>query len=129
MQSMTSKTEVHDQRAALTAALIVFVVVSCLDATMLWRTRDRHLGVHEDHFDKGVSLYETGSMSSGTQPMVFRPPGYPAFVAATLAIREAAISIGRPLTGNAGPQGGRRVTVLAAHAALLGVLGAAIVWF
>lgn len=117
------------RRRMLTAALAVFVAVTCIDATVLWRTRDRHLGVHEDHFDKGVSLYETGSMSLGSKPMVFRPPGYPVFVAATLALRDAAISIGRPLSGGVSPSGGRRVAVLAVHAALLGVLGAAILWF
>ncbi len=126
---MTSNTEMHGPRRTQTAALLVFVVISCIAATVLFRTRDRHLGVHEDHFDKGVSLYETGSMSSGSKPMVFRPPGYPVFVAVTLAFRDAAISIGRPLWGDVRPGGGRRVAVLAAHAALLGVLGAAIFWF
>lgn len=109
--------------------MVVFVVVSCIDATALWRTRDRHLGVHEDHFDKGVSLYETGSMSAGPKPMVFRAPGYPVFVATILAVKDAAISAARPQSGDARPTGGRRVAMLAAHAALLGVLGAFILWF
>lgn len=116
-------------RRTLIASMVVFVIVTAIDATVLWRTRDRHLGVHEDHFDKGVSLYETGSMSSGSKPSLFRPPGYPAFVAVTLAFSDAAAGIARPLAGNVRTGGGRRVTVLAAHAALLGVLGAVIFWF
>ena len=90
-------------RGTLTAALVVFVIVSCIDATVLYRTRDRHLGVDEDHFDKGVSLYETGSMLSSAKPNVFRPPGYPFFVAATLELREAAMIAGRPLFGDTRP--------------------------
>ena len=116
-------------RSTLTAALVVFAIISSVDATVLFRSRDRHLGVHEDHFDKGVSLYEQGSMSSGSRPMVFRPPGYPVFVAATLAVRDAALTVTGPLLGDVRPTGGRRVAVLAAHAALLGALGGFIVWF
>jgi hypothetical protein len=111
------------------ALLAVFVAVTCIDAAVLWRTRDRHLGIQEDHFDKGVSLYETGTMALGSKPMVFRPPGYPAFVAATLAIKDAALTLAQSLPGNTRPAGGARVSVLAAHAVLLGVLGAAILWF
>jgi hypothetical protein len=111
----------------LIAALIVFVAVTCIDAIVLYRTRDRHLGVNEDHFDKGVSLYETGAMLASAKPSVFRPPGYPVFVAGLLAVRDAAITIGRPVLGDV--TGGRRVIVLGAHAALLGLLGAVIVWF
>ena len=105
------------------------MAVTCVDAAALWLTRDRHLGIHEDHFDKGVSLYETGAISSGAKPSVFRPPGYPIFVAATLAVADVMAGIAPPLSGTARPGGGRRVTVLAAHAFLLGLLGGAIMWF
>jgi hypothetical protein len=108
-------------------AFVLFLTVFAIDAGMLWLTRDHHLGVHEDHFDKGVSLYENGSMSSGTKPMVFRAPGYPAFVAATLGVRDVLLTIASPVLG--APRVGRREAVLAAHAALLGLLGAAIFWF
>ena len=119
----------HETRRKLAAVLVALVAISCIDAAVLWRTRDRHLGIHEDHFDKGVLLYQTGSMSMGSKPMVFRPPGYPVFVAATLALKDAALGIVRPLPSSAEPRGGRRVAVLTAHAVLLGVLGAAILWF
>ena len=109
--------------------LAVFVTSFSIAAGMLWLTRDHHLGVHEDHFDKGVALYETGSMSAGKTPMVFRPPGYPVFVAATLLLRDAVLTIAAPLSGGAPLRVGRREAALAAHAALLGVLAATVFWF
>ncbi len=118
----------HGTRSWLTAILVVFATVSGLAAAVLYQTRDRHLGVHEDHFDKGVLLHETGSMSMGSRPMVFRPPGYPAFVAAALAVRDAAFTLAGPF-GVERPQGGRLITAQAAQAVLLGVLGAAIFGF
>jgi hypothetical protein len=129
MISKVLKTEMHRERGRLALVAAVFALITAIDAAALWGTRDRHLGIHEDHFDKGVSLYETGAMSSGSQPMVFRPPGYPVFVAVTLAVRDAAASVVRPVWRGVSPGGGRRVAVLAAHAVLLGVLGASLCWF
>jgi hypothetical protein len=47
------------------------------------------IGVSEEHFALGQRLYRTGSLAAGSDPGVLRPPGYPAFVAATLRFRDA----------------------------------------
>lgn len=119
----------HGRRRRPIAIVAAFLAISCIDATALLLARDRHLGFWEDHFDKGVSLYETGSMLANGKPNLMRPPGYPVFVASTLALRDAVMRLGQPLYGDLGPRGLRLVSVLAAHALLLGVLGAMITWF
>jgi hypothetical protein len=45
-------------------------------------------GASEDHFALGQRLYRTGSLAAEGDPGVLRPPGYPAFVAATLHVRD-----------------------------------------
>ncbi len=47
------------------------------------------IGNSEEHFAIGQRLYRTGSLAGQGDPGVLRPPGYPAFVAATLYIRDA----------------------------------------
>jgi hypothetical protein len=46
------------------------------------------VGASEEHFALGQRLYRTGSLAAGSDPGVLRPPGYPAFVAATLHLRD-----------------------------------------
>jgi hypothetical protein len=46
------------------------------------------IGRSEEHFALGQRLYRTGSLTAGSDPGVLRPPGYPAFVAATLHLRD-----------------------------------------
>ena len=119
----------HGTRWSVMAVFVVFVAVTSIDAIVLYLTRDRHLGFWEDHFDKGVSLYETGSMLASGKPNLMRPPGYPVFVASALAVRDGVMGLLQPLYGGPRPPGLRLISVLAAHALLLGVLGAAIFWF
>ncbi len=54
------------------------------------------LGASEEHFALGQRLYRTGSLAEGTDPGVLRPPGYPAFVAATLHLRDAFAAVRGP---------------------------------
>ena len=46
------------------------------------------IGASEEHFAVGQRLYRTGSLGAGSDPGLLRPPGYPAFVAATLHLRD-----------------------------------------
>jgi len=47
------------------------------------------IGPRDEHFAIGRRLYRTGSLAGENDPGVLRPPGYPAFVAATLHLRDA----------------------------------------
>jgi hypothetical protein len=47
------------------------------------------IGASEEHFAIGQHLYRTGSLAAENDPGLLRPPGYPAFVAATLHLRDA----------------------------------------
>jgi hypothetical protein len=51
------------------------------------------IGASEEHFAIGQRLYRTDSLTAGSDPGVLRPPGYPAFVAATLNLRDAFAAI------------------------------------
>jgi hypothetical protein len=44
--------------------------------------------VGEEHFQLGERLYATGILSLNNSPALFRPPGYPAFVAMVLRLRD-----------------------------------------
>jgi hypothetical protein len=46
------------------------------------------IGAIEEHFAIGQRLYRTGSLAAENDPGLLRPPGYPAFVAATLHVRD-----------------------------------------
>jgi hypothetical protein len=63
-------------------AALAFVCLAVTAASMLWA---RPTGVVEEHFDLGRQLRATGSLGGA----VFRPPGYPAFVALVLLARDA----------------------------------------
>lgn len=51
------------------------------------------LGAFEEHFAIGQRLYRTGSLAGEHDPGVLRPPGYPAFVAATLHARDVVAAV------------------------------------
>jgi hypothetical protein len=110
-------------------AVILFLAIASVDSAVLWRTRDRHLGISEDHFDKGVLLYQTGSLSPDQVPMVFRPPGYPVFVAGTLTLSGAARDLVAVMLRRPPPRIGFRVAVLVSHVALMGLTGVALFVF
>jgi hypothetical protein len=116
-------------RRIVASAVLLFLAITCLDSAALWRTRDRHLGISEDHFDKGVLLYQTGSLSPDQIPMIFRPPGFPVFVAGTLKLSEAGRAVVAALIRRPAPRVGFRVAVLIAHAALMGLIGVALFVF
>jgi 4-amino-4-deoxy-L-arabinose transferase-like glycosyltransferase len=64
------------------------------------------LGASEEHFAIGQRLYRTHSLAGENDPGVLRPPGYPAFVAATLHLRDAAASLWGRESGRAGADEG-----------------------
>lgn len=51
------------------------------------------IGASEEHFAIGQRLYRTGSLAGENDPGVLRPPGYPAFVAAALHLRDALVAM------------------------------------
>ena len=73
-------------RALLPWALGVFVLALAWSRAMALGTVP--IGASEEHFALGQRLYRTGSLGAGSDPGVLRPPGYPAFVAATLHLRD-----------------------------------------
>lgn len=64
----------------------VFVLALAWNRTIASGTTP--IGASEEHFALGQRLYRTGSLADGTDPGLLRPPGYPAFVAATLHARD-----------------------------------------
>jgi hypothetical protein len=62
-------------------------------AAWVWTAVLAHVGApigpSDEHLDLGRRLYRTGSLSTTTDPGVLRPPGYLAFIAATLHLRDA----------------------------------------
>ncbi len=75
------------RRVTLFWALGVFVVALAWSRGVAVRTSP--IGASEEHFALGQRLYRTGSLAEGSDPGLLRPPGYPAFVAATLHLRDA----------------------------------------
>jgi hypothetical protein len=69
---------------AQTAA--VFIVVSVMSLALL--SKATHLD-WEDHFRIGQNLRSTGGLTIDGLPSIFRPPGFPGFVAAVLWIGDA----------------------------------------
>jgi len=62
-------------------------------AAWVWTGVLAHLGApvgpSEEYLDLGRRLYRTGSLATQSDPGVLRPPGYLAFIAATLHLRDA----------------------------------------
>jgi hypothetical protein len=69
-------------------ALLVFVLTFAVCATAL--VHRRPAGIHflpDEWYLRGVNLRLFHTLGVGDEPMTFRPPGYPAFIAAVLAVR------------------------------------------
>jgi hypothetical protein len=71
-------------RLAQTAA--IFIVTSMLSLLILSKAMPIFW---EDHFQIGQNLRSTGTLTIDDVPSIFRPPGYPGFVAAALWIGDA----------------------------------------
>lgn len=86
------------------------------------------MGASEDHFAIGQRLYRTGSLAGESDPGVFRPPGYPAFVAATLHVRDVIAAVRSSAPAHAMADDGAvllaQCLVVAATAAALFAFGA-----
>jgi hypothetical protein len=116
---MTRETSLF-AKLAQTAA--VFMIVSILSLFLL--SKATHLD-WEDHFRIGQNLRSTGALTIDGQPSIFRPPGYPGFVAATLWIGDL-VSASSSLPRSA--ERDQRIVVFA-QGILLGAMAAALfVW-
>src|ERR1035437_6381929 len=71
--------------AKLAQTAAIFIITSMLSLLFLSRARPI---VWEDHFQIGQNLRSTGTLTIDDVPSIFRPPGYPGFVAASLWIGD-----------------------------------------
>lgn len=92
----------------------VFVLALAWSLSQALATKS--IGPSDEHFTIGRRLYRTGSLAGENDPGVLRPPGYPAFVAATLHLRDA-FAAARGLAR--GEAGGDEDAVLLAQCLLL----------
>jgi hypothetical protein len=106
-------------RLAQTAA--VFVITSILALFLLSKAVPLEW---EDHFKIGQNLRATGALTIDGVPSIFRPPGYPGFVAATLWIGDA-ISGPNEIPHARSAQRDQRI-VVSAQGILLGGMAAAL---
>jgi hypothetical protein len=107
--------------AKLAQTAAVFTIVSILSLFLL--SKATHLD-WEDHFRIGQNLRSTGALTIDGQPSIFRPPGYPGFVAATLWIGDM-ISAPKESSSPRSAERDRRIVVFA-QGILLGVMAAAL---
>jgi hypothetical protein len=102
-------------RLAQTAA--IFIITSILSLLILAKATPI---VWEDHFQIGQNLRSTGALIVDDVPSIFRPRGFPGFVAAWLWVGDA-ISGARDIA--APRSAGRDLrTIISAQAILLGVM-------
>jgi hypothetical protein len=106
-------------RLAQTAA--VFIVSSMLSLLLLSKVTPM---VWEDHFEIGQNLRSTGALTIDDVPSLIRPPGFPAFVAASLWIGDV-FSARKDTTDKRDPDRDRH-TVVSAQCILLGAMAAAL---
>jgi len=107
--------------AKLAQAAAVFIAVSVLSLLLLSRATPLDW---EDHFRIGQNLRSSGALTIDGVPSIFRPPGYPGFVAATLWIGDA-ISASQSGSDQRSTERDRRV-VVSAQGILLGAMAAAL---
>jgi hypothetical protein len=108
--------------AKLAQTAAVFTIVSILSLFLL--SKATHLD-WEDHFRIGQNLRSTGALTIDGQPSIFRPPGYPGFVAAMLWIGDRISTSSSSLRSAERDQ---RIVVFA-QGILLGLMAAALfVW-
>jgi hypothetical protein len=104
-------------KPAQTAA--IFITASILALLLLSRATPI---VWEDQFQIGQNLRSTGTLTIDDAPSIFRPPGFPGFVAASLRIVDA---ISAAKDSPASTERDQRV-VVSAQGILLGVMAAAL---
>jgi hypothetical protein len=107
--------------AKLAQTAAVFIVVSVISLLLL--SKATHLD-WEDHFRIGQNLRSTGGLTIDGLPSIFRPPGFPAFVATVLWIGDG-ISASKDSPAPRSPERDQR-TVVFAQALLLGAMAAAL---
>jgi hypothetical protein len=66
-------------------AATIFIVVSIIAIVLLSKATSRDW---EDHFQIGRNLRSTGTLVVDGVPSIFRPPGFPVFVAASLLVAD-----------------------------------------
>jgi hypothetical protein len=105
--------------AKLAQTAAVFIVVSVMSLVLLSKATPLDW---EDHFRIGQNLRSTGDLTIDGVPSIFRPPGYPVFVAATLWIGDR---ISPPQSGlnQRSTERDQRI-VVSAHGILLGAMAA-----
>jgi hypothetical protein len=100
-------------------AAAVFIIVSVVSLLLLSKATPLDW---EDHFRIGQNLRSAGALTIDGVPSIFRPPGYPGFVAATLWIGDR---ISPPQNGSNQRQTERdRRIVVSAQGILLGAMAA-----
>jgi hypothetical protein len=103
----------------LAGSAAVFIVASMLSLLLLSKATPLDW---EDHFRIGQNLRSTGTLMIDGVPSIFRPPGYPGFVAATLWIADA-VSPQAAMSPRSNEHDWR--VVVTAQGLLLGVMAAA----
>ena len=107
--------------AKLAQTAAIFIITSMLSLLFLSRARPI---VWEDHFQIGQNLRSTGTLTIDDAPSIFRPPGYPGFVAASLWIGDV-FSAPTDTPDQRIAERDQRIVVFA-QGFLLGVLAAAL---
>jgi len=106
-------------RLAQTAA--IFIITSIISLLLLSKATPLDW---EDHFQIGQNLRSTGTLTIDGVPSIFRPPGFPGFVAASLWVADTII----PSQSELSPRSTHRDQriVVSAQGILLGVMAAAL---
>jgi hypothetical protein len=112
---MDQRTSVRSKSAQAAAIFIFISIISVVSlskaAPIVW----------EDHFEIGQNLRSTGTLTIDGVPSIFRPPGYPGFVAAALWIGDGVSSPRDPYKRSA--ERDQRIVVFA-QGLLLGAMAA-----
>jgi len=106
--------------AKLAQSAAVFAITSMLSLLLLAKATPLDW---EDHFQIGQNLRSTGTLSIDGVPLIFRPPGFPGFVAAVLWIGDRISASDSPSPRST--ERDRRI-VVSAQGLLLGTMAAAL---
>jgi hypothetical protein len=107
--------------AKLAQTAAIFVITSVISLLILSRASPV---VWEDHFQIGQNLRSTGSLTIDDVPSIFRPPGYPGFVAFSLWVGDL-VSIPKGVPEKRASDRDQRIVVFA-QGFLLGAMAAAL---